>query len=249
MQKPSPLIIVVGLAFLGWLVVGWAQYDLRTFLALALAAMLTLGAGSAQSFAVATFLHGLVAYLPLVTTAFLWSAYKSSIPSAMWQPYLALAGVSVCVSLPSLVRDVSLRRSLGWFVVAGLLGLSIAYLSGARGGPDPMRNFFIQAFGLSYDAAYALTHIVRKTIHFVFYGLLAYSTMRAALAARDDLRRAVWFGVGWAMSHAIFDEWRQSFLVGRSGSVWDVALDLAGVVTIVGIFMVWRLVRPRPESR
>lgn len=247
--RPSPFLGILSLlattSYAGCLLYGAHQYGYRTWLALVLVAGLALITLLTRAFAAEETAQALGIYWPLASLAFVYSAHKGELTAQYWHLLLASATVSVACGMPVLARE-NVRRAAPWFLLAGALGLAIAYLSGSRGGPDPMRNWFIENFNLSYELAYELTHYTRKTIHFVFYGALAWTTMRGASAAGSLLFPSIVFGAGWALSHAIFDEWRQSFLRGRSGSIWDVALDLLGIATFLGL--AW-LNRRRRENR
>ncbi len=81
-------------------------------------------------------------------------------------------------------------------------------------------------------------HYLRKTGHVVGYGMLSLLLLRGwrATLGRDRalLLRTVllsWLGT---VCVAAMDEWHQSFIPSRTGSVWDVALDtVAGVAFLV----------------
>jgi VanZ family protein len=75
---------------------------------------------------------------------------------------------------------------------------------------------------------------IRKSAHLLEYAILG------ALAWRADRRLAVALAV--AALVAITDETRQSFTVSRTGSPWDVLLDISG--GSVGVW-VMRTVSPR----
>ncbi len=81
-------------------------------------------------------------------------------------------------------------------------------------------------------------HYLRKTGHVVGYGMLSLLLLRGwrATLGRVDtllLRAALlsWLGTAFV---AAMDEWHQSFIPSRQGSIWDVALDtVAGVAFLV----------------
>jgi VanZ family protein len=81
-------------------------------------------------------------------------------------------------------------------------------------------------------------HFLRKAGHVVGYGMLSLLLLRGwrATLGRDRallLRAALlsWLGT---VCVAAMDEWHQSFIPSRTGSVWDVALDtVAGVAFLV----------------
>jgi VanZ family protein len=83
-------------------------------------------------------------------------------------------------------------------------------------------------------------HYIRKTGHFAGYGsvsLAFFNAWRVTLEARWPLwppaswtrfRYAASLGVLSTLLLASWDEWHQSFIPGRTSSVWDVLLDLCG---------------------
>jgi VanZ family protein len=79
-------------------------------------------------------------------------------------------------------------------------------------------------------------HYLRKTGHVVGYGMLSLLLLRGWRATFDYtllLRTALLSWLGTACVAAL-DEWHQSYIPSRTGTVWDVALDsVAGVVFLV----------------
>jgi VanZ family protein len=81
-------------------------------------------------------------------------------------------------------------------------------------------------------------HYLRKTGHVVGYGMLSLLLLRAWRATLGRihtllLRAALlsWLGTAFV---AAMDEWHQSYIPSRTGTVWDVALDtVAGVAFLV----------------
>ena len=84
-------------------------------------------------------------------------------------------------------------------------------------------------------------HYLRKTGHVVGYGMLSLLLLRGwrATLGRDHallLRTALlsWLGTAFV---AAMDEWHQSYIPSRTGSIWDVALDtVAGVAFLVAAY-------------
>jgi VanZ family protein len=74
-------------------------------------------------------------------------------------------------------------------------------------------------------------YLFRKATHLVVYGILG------ALAWRAGRGRFVALALCLLVASA--DEWRQSESAARSGSVWDVLLDLAGAAIAVFIAVPW----------
>jgi VanZ family protein len=127
------------------------------------------------------------------------------------------------------------RRLAFPFAAMLLLACFVARLSGGAGGADPMLTWFQSALGLSDEAAYVAVLVVRKTIHFTFYGLFAWTALRAAWMVAGPPRAAAILALSLALTLALFDELRQASSPGRTGSLWDVALDMSGAGAFVGL--------------
>lgn len=82
----------------------------------------------------------------------------------------------------------------------------------------------------SEKTAIKINYLVRKSMHFIEYGLLAALVFRAFRADSPRSYRARWAAyslvivVGWAL----IDEYHQSLTRTRGGSVTDVLIDSAG---------------------
>ena len=122
---------------------------------------------------------------------------------------------------------------------------STAYF-GADHTTGPLRTIWQWLFGPIGDERWDLIHhILRKTGHFVGYGLLGVVWLRAWRMTRP---RAVFFTdallalLGTALV-ASGDEFHQTFLPNRTGSPWDVLLDCAGAAVL--ICATWLILRIR----
>lgn len=76
-----------------------------------------------------------------------------------------------------------------------------------------------------------LTHfVVRKAAHVTEYAILGYLTARALSTSSRKYLRQWWFLAGLLpiLSVALVDEYHQSFVPSRTGSVYDSAIDIAG---------------------
>ena len=106
---------------------------------------------------------------------------------------------------------------------------------GAEYTSGPLRYIFQAIFGHVPDDRWAIIHhYARKTGHFVGYGLLALSWLRAWRETRPKhsfLNNAVLAMVATAII-AIADEFHQSFLPNRTSSPWDVLLDCSGALAL-----------------
>lgn len=84
-----------------------------------------------------------------------------------------------------------------------------------------------------------VNHLIRKAGHLLAYGLLGALAWRAA-------RRAP-LALGVTALVATIDETHQSLTLTRSGSPWDVLLDVAGAC--LAIYVIVPAVRARLSSR
>jgi VanZ family protein len=102
-------------------------------------------------------------------------------------------------------------------------------------------------FGLDWDRFEVWHFYIRKSGHVIGYGTLSvllFRAWRATLPALDDVKWTFRWGniaiLGTALV-ASLDEWHQSFLPSRTGSVRDVVLDTcAGIAAQVLVFFWWK---------
>ena len=85
---------------------------------------------------------------------------------------------------------------------------------------------------------------VRKCAHLTVYAILAALLYRAFLQSIGRLGSAGVFAFVVAVAYASLDEFHQSFVVSRSGSPIDVAIDAAGA--LIGLMLYWFMIRRRP---
>jgi len=143
-----------------------------------------------------------------------------------------------------------------WFPV--LLGIGVIVLEstewfGADHTSGPLRIVYEAIFGRVSNARWeAIHHLLRKSGHFIGYGLIGLAWLRAwwfTLPRSQFLQDAFLALFGTAMI-ASCDEWHQTFLPNRTGTPVDVLLDCTGAVVlqlIVYIFM--RTFRPKRLAR
>ena len=104
---------------------------------------------------------------------------------------------------------------------------------------------------LDRQTQYQVIFWVRKTAHLVEYGILALLSFRAALlsAGRNRFTTAAWITLFLVAALASADEARQAFSSTRTGSPYDVMLDvLGGSVVILGLLLVLRQVRSKEPA-
>ena len=88
-----------------------------------------------------------------------------------------------------------------------------------------------------------LTHfLVRKAAHLTEYAILGWLAARAFSGSSRELLRNRWFIAGLLLivSHALLDEYHQSFVPSRTGSLYDSGIDIAGGLVGLVVFFCFR---------
>lgn len=111
--------------------------------------------------------------------------------------------------------NVNVRVALRWLAVVGWMGV-IFVLSAIPSLASPFESF--------YD------FIARKLAHMAEYGVLTALLFSALRIHTRRNARALLIAATVAVLYAFSDEWHQTFVPGREGSLRDVAVDALGVV-------------------
>lgn len=160
------------------------------------------------------------------------------------------------------MKAVSDNRRKIWFWLSAwipvLIAISVIAIEsteafGADHTSEPLRWLYEHIFGLVSTPRWdAIHHFIRKTGHFVGYGLVAVAWLRAwwmTLPRIGFFKDALLALLGTALI-AASDEFHQSFLPNRTSSVWDVLLDCCGAVVMqLLVFFIVRIVRPAQLER
>lgn len=145
--------------------------------------------------------------------------------------------------------------SVWWPVVLGILVIMLESTEwfGSDETSRFLRPIWQFLFGRVSDSSWEIIHhYIRKTGHFVGYGLVALTWLRAwwyTLSHSKFLTDAALAMLATA-TMASLDEWHQSFLPNRTSSPWDVLLDCCGALvlqTLVYVFL--RSTRPKQLAR
>lgn len=153
------------------------------------------------------------------------------------------------------------ERRLGFWLRAwlpvvlgiGVIALESTTLFGAEHTSGPFRMVYQALFGPVSDVDWAPIHFfIRKSGHFLGYGLLALAWLRAwwlTLPKSVFLTDALLALLGTAMT-ASADEIHQTFLPGRTGTPWDVLIDCTGAITLqLVVYVCMRIFRPKRLAR
>ena len=102
-----------------------------------------------------------------------------------------------------------------------------------------IRWFLPQA---SEAAVGTLYIVVRKSFHFAEYAILAFLLFRAFRASRKEIWRLRWgiYSAGITIGYGFLDEFLQTFIPTRNGSLLDWAVDSAGALFALGMIAVKR---------
>lgn len=106
--------------------------------------------------------------------------------------------------------------------------------------------------GITEAALLQVHFLVRKTAHFTEYAILALLAARAFIPSSRVLLRRRWWLASLALvaSCALLDEYHQSFVSTRTGTIYDSLLDISGGACALALVAVWRaLRRRRPFAR
>jgi len=99
----------------------------------------------------------------------------------------------------------------------------------------PLLDFFFP--GMLPETRVTVHAFVRKAAHFTEYAVLAFLAVRAFSASTLPLlrKKRFVFALLLVVLIASLDETNQSFEASRTGSIWDVMLDISGglVITII----------------
>jgi VanZ family protein len=149
-----------------------------------------------------------------------------------------------------LIRGLAQRKTAKmsiWLIVPIAAGCVLGYVSGGIGGGDHMVAFAMNVLHMTKDQADVIVHYLRKTIHFTAYGFVGLSFFRGAIAGTAPKARAIGFALICILCLASFDEMRQTTAPNRTGSPWDVTLDMCGASFFVLISAA--LSRKTPTSK
>ncbi len=84
---------------------------------------------------------------------------------------------------------------------------------------------------------------IRKLAHLTEYAILAFWASRAFATSIKQILRRFWsiFALALVASVASIDETNQVYIASRTGSIYDVLLDISGgLLMILMFFIIWR---------
>ncbi len=142
-----------------------------------------------------------------------------------------------------------------WPVVAGIVVIILesTEMMGADHTSRPLRAIYQFIFGHVPGARWErIHHYIRKSGHFIGYGLIGLAWLRAWWMTLPDSRflQDTLLALAGTALVATADEYHQSFLPNRSSSPWDVLLDCCGALTLqLIVYAFMRFARPKRLMR
>lgn len=134
-----------------------------------------------------------------------------------------------------------MKKRIFWWVLVGLWCILIFYqsskpavLSSEESGyiTTLLNQFFDHVFGSG--KIILKDGLIRKTAHFLEYLVLA-SLFFKSLKNNDKLLKTLKLSIIISLCYSISDEIHQYFIPGRAMRVFDVCVDLLGILTGAGI--------------
>ncbi|HEX6187818.1 MAG TPA: VanZ family protein [Pyrinomonadaceae bacterium] len=116
-------------------------------------------------------------------------------------------------------------------VWAVLIFIGSSNLMSASNTGGILRPVVLWAFPSASEATLIFLHfLVRKAAHFTEYAILALLAARAFRTSSGDFLRNHWFAVSltFVALYALSDEFHQSLVSSRTGSIYDCLIDTAG---------------------
>ncbi len=142
------------------------------------------------------------------------------------------------------------RVLIAWLIVLAWAGVIWQFGSDAYSLDRTSR--FLQPFinwllaDLDLATRFQIHGWIRKSAHFIEYAILALLAFRAGLlsAERHRIGTAFWVALFFVATVAAADEFRQSLSTARTGSPYDVLIDVTGGgVGLLGVLAIMRRIR------
>jgi VanZ family protein len=153
------------------------------------------------------------------------------------------------------------RRGLLWWIYVwgpvvlaiGVICVESTEMMGADNTSGPLRAIYQFLFGHVPGPRWErIHHYIRKSGHFIGYGLVGLAWLRAwwfSIPHSRFLQDSLLAMAGTALVAAA-DEYHQSFLPNRTSSIWDVLLDCCGALAMqLVVYLFMRIARPKRLRR
>jgi VanZ family protein len=142
-------------------------------------------------------------------------------------------------------KPVNLSRPHHWLwrygplvVWAVLIFVGSTDLLSASNTAGPLRQILLWAFPhLSEATLKTLQLVTRKAGHFTEYAILASLLARAFRTSSHELlrKRWLWLSLLLVVAYSLTDEFHQTFVASRTGSIYDSMIDSLGGLTALAL--------------
>ena len=105
--------------------------------------------------------------------------------------------------------------------------------------------------GTSEETLDLVHFFVRKAAHFTEYAILALLAARVFLSSSQTPLRRRWFmcALLLVVLYALSDEFHQTFVPSRTGSIYDSLIDMTGGLTALLLLMLWSKRKARKKEQ
>jgi len=163
--------------------------------------------------------------------------------------------VRFCSSFFTVTMADDLQKSIGrgrivryaplvlWIGVILFLSTAQASMSNTSRFIRPLLEFL---FPSASEETLILYHVyIRKLAHLTEYAILAFWAFWSSSKSNLKNLRRLWFVFAFLLVLLIasIDETNQSYLTSRTGSIYDVLLDVSGGLIMILVLRVWRVLR------
>lgn len=154
---------------------------------------------------------------------------------------VGLAATATAIILATQVLEP--KYSFG--IIGFCLIFAVGYLSTGTGSGSWMHTKLI-SMGLSDADAWTWTVRIRKTIHCLFYASVCWFMFRHFLSFKVKLGLSILLGWLVTLCVAANDEFRQSMVPDRTGTIMDVLLDMSAASVM--LFICFLALRNKPYA-
>lgn len=97
-----------------------------------------------------------------------------------------------------------------------------------------------KSFELDNSFIESIQLFIRKMAHFTVYSIGGFLIMNYTDTTDKACKQKILYSIGFGGSYAVTDELHQFFVSGRSGNIFDVGIDIAGVITGIFVYLALR---------
>lgn len=89
-------------------------------------------------------------------------------------------------------------------------------------------------------------YILRKIAHILEFAILTFLLIRCLVQEKLSIKKIVIYSIIFAIFYALIDEYHQSFILGRQGTLKDVGIDGIGIL-LIAVLWYYKNRNPAPQ--